>query len=874
MMIGTTVSHYRILEHLGGGGMGVVYKAEDLKLERTVALKFLPPEWSRDPDARERFMREAKAASALDHPNICNIHEIDETDEGQLFIAMAFYEGDTLKKRIEQGPLPVNEAIGVAIQVAEGVQRAHEAGIVHRDIKPANVIITERGEAKIVDFGLAKLAGEFGLTRTGSTVGTPHYMSPEQARGDEVGPATDIWSLGVVLYEMVSGVRPFRGESGDAVVHSILHEQPPRLRDLRSDAPAMLERIITRTVEKDSAKRYATADDLLTDLRALGAAESETSLKTTTMGAAPRRRPWLTVALPGAAILLLVVVAFLLWRAQEAPPPEPTEQGRKRIVVLLFKNLGPADEAYFAYGMTDEITSRLSAVSGLGVISRTTADRYEDTDKSIQEIGEELDVGYVLEGSVLWDRQAEGRGRVRITPQLIRVADDTHLWSERYERAIEDIFAVQSDIAERVIEQLEVTLLEPEQRALEARLTENMDAYDAYLRGLGYHVGYAPGEVDRAVELFERAVALDPDFALAYALLSMNHGAAYNRRYDFTQDRMARAKWAADRALEIDPDLPEAHWALGWYYDRFHMDYERALEEYGIAARLRPNDSILSHVIALVHRRHGLWEEAVTAHERAVELDPKGYEQLFMLAETYSRIRRHEEAADTIDRAISVDPDRTAGYLYRHNTYYRWHGPSKKARQVLEQTPTSIQALEIRWLTQELGERNYEAALERVARYPRPVIEGGAALGPKSLLECRCYFGMDEPERARDACDAARVFLEEAISERPDDDAAHSALGLAYALLGRKEEAIREGERAVALMPASKHAIRGPFRVTDLAIIYASVGEPEAALDRIEHLLSIPSGMTVARLRLEPYWDPLRDHPRFQEILEKYGEEQ
>jgi TolB-like protein/Flp pilus assembly protein TadD/predicted Ser/Thr protein kinase len=813
MMIGTTVSHYRILEHLGGGGMGVVYKAEDLKLERTVALKFLPPEWSRDPDARERFMREAKAASALDHPNICNIHEIDETDEGRLFIAMAYYEGDTLKKRIERGPLPINEAIGLATQVAEGLQRAHEAGIVHRDIKPANVIITERGEAKIVDFGLAKLAGEFGLTRTGSTVGTPHYMSPEQARGDEVGPATDIWSLGVVLYEMVSGVRPFRGESGDAVVRSILDDAPLRLRDLRSDTPAMLERIVTRSLERDPEKRYASAEDLLTDLKALEAAESEETLGTTTMGAAPGKGRWLKVGAPIAAVLALAVAALLLWRAQKTPPPEPTEEGPKRIVVLPFKNLGPPEESYFAYGMTEAITSRLAAVSGLEIISRTTADRYQDTDKTAPQIGEELDVGYVLEGSVLWDKQGGGRGRVRITPQLISAAEDKHLWSDQYDRDIESIFELQSNIAEQIVTRLRVTLRGPEREALEALPTDNMDAYNAYLRGLEHRGRFDPAELDQAVAMFERAVELDPDFALAYVMLSLNHTVAYLFRIDATEERMARAKRAADRALEIDPDLPAGHGALGFYYDRCLGDSERAFEEYGIAARHRPNDADLIFGMALAHRRKGRWQEAVEGFERAAGLDPQNYDTLNELAYTYSRLRRLEEAAEVVERAIALAPDRVDAYLTRYTIHCSRYGHLPQSRRALEQAPDTIPGLEFTWIHQEMGERNYQAALKRIARYPQPVVQSDYSFRPKSLLECECYHEMKEPERAQLACAQAVVLLERVSKERPEDPRVYQALGMAFAYLDRKDEAIREGERAVSMVPVSENAEIGPLYV-------------------------------------------------------------
>jgi TolB-like protein/Flp pilus assembly protein TadD/predicted Ser/Thr protein kinase len=871
MMIGTTISHYRILEHLGGGGMGVVYKGEDLKLERTVALKFLPPEWSRDPDARERFMREAKAASALDHPNICTVYEIDETDEGRLFIAMAFYEGDTLKKRIEQGPLPISDALGLAIQVAEGLQRAHEAGIVHRDVKPANVIVTDRGEAKIVDFGLAKLAGEFGLTRTGSTVGTPHYMSPEQARSEEVGPATDIWSLGVVLYESVTGVRPFRGDSADAVVHSILHEQPPRLRDLRPDTPAMLERIVTRSLEKDREKRYSSVEELLTDLRALETAESEGSLRTTTMGATPGKQRRLITALGLAFLVIFAVVMAWILREQTKAPAEPDRT--PRIVVLPFKNLGSPDEAYFAYGMTDEITSRLSAVSGLGVISRTTADRYENTARSIHEIGEDLNVGYVLEGSVFWDRQAEGRGRVRITPQLIRVADDTHLWSERYDRVIEDIFKLQSDIAQQVIASLEVTLLEPEREALKAQPTDNMDAYNAYLRGLNYYGSPDPAELDRAVAMLERAVTLDPGFALAHAALSWNHTWAYVLRIDASEERKALAKRAADSALEIDPDLPDGHRVLGIYYDRCLRDSERAFEEFGIAARHCPNDADLLASMAAAHRRKGRWQEAVEVYERAERLDPQNDVILNQLAITYLFLRRFEDAAKVVERAIAVAPDRVDAYDNRHQIYSSWYGPSPQSKRVLEQAPSTLPGLEFSWVDQEMGERNYQATLDGVAPYSQPVIIHPIAFWPKSLVECMCYHRMDEFERVQQACGQALLSLEKVAEERPEDPRVRQALGLAFAHLGRKEEAIREGERAVSMVPVSEEAEFGPLCVWNLAWIYALVGEPDAALDRIEYLLSIPSHLTIARLR-HSRWDPLRDHPRFQEVLEKYGEEQ
>jgi non-specific serine/threonine protein kinase len=817
-------------------------------------------------------MREARAASALDHPNICTIHEIDETDEGRLFIAMAYYEGDTLKQRIEQGPLPISEAVGLAIQVAEGLQSAHEAGIVHRDIKPANVINTERGKAKIVDFGLAKLAGEFGLTRTGSTMGTPHYMSPEQARGDEVGPATDIWSLGAVLYEIVSSVKPFRGETGDAVVNSILHEQPQKLRELRSNTPQMLERIVTRTLEKDAGKRYASVEELLTDLRALEAVEAEASLKTVTIAIGrPGARWWLRVAVPAVGVLLLLVVALLLWRAQPAPLTEPTEEGPTRIVVLPFLNLGAPEDEYFADGMTVELINRLAAVSGLHVISTTTAMRYKGSQKSIPEIGGELRVEYALEGEVRWEPGAEGAGRIRISPQLILIAEDRHIWRDQFDREIESIFAVQSDIAQRVAEQLEVALLEPEIQALGARPTQNMDAYNTYL--LGLDVLYDPGPEwgKLATAMFERAVELDPEFALAHAVLSQVHSFVYMTRSDLDPERLVRAKRAADRALELAPKLPEAHVALGMFH-HFSGNRDRALAEYRAALALRPNDSDALTWTALVQQGRGQWQEAVDLLQRAVELDPQNVDNLNHLANTYFMLRRYTEAADMIDQAISIAPDRADIHFTRGLLFWSWHGPSS-AKEVLEESAEIIPELAGMLCSLEFEERNYEAALACYDRLSRQVSAGPITYMPTAFFESECYARTGESELARQKLEQARFVLEEAVKVRPEDPAIRSSLGTVYAGLGRKEDAIREGELAVALQPVSESASFGPAHLTQLAVTYTYVGEHEAALDTLEHVLSIPGGYSVAWLQ-GPTWDALRDHPRFAEVVDKYATEQ
>ncbi|MFQ5640839.1 MAG: protein kinase, partial [bacterium] len=410
-MIGKTISHYKIIEKLGGGGMGVVYKAKDTKLKRTVALKFLPPDLTRDAEAKERFMLEAQAASALDHPNICTIYEIDETEDGQLFIAMACYDGETLKQKVAGGKLQVASAMDISCQIAQGMAKAHEQGIVHRDIKPANLMVTSDGIVKILDFGLAKLTGVTQLTKTGTTLGTVAYMSPEQAQGVTMDHRTDIWSLGVVLYEMVSGELPFRGEYEQAVIYSILNEEPEQTTEI----PANLQQIVAKALAKEPEDRYQQMDEILTDLSALKKELESESTKEA------------------------------VGKEKQAPS----------IAVLPFVDMSPEkDQEYFCDGMAEELIDALTKLEGLKVASRTSAFQFKGKEISIKKIGKELEVNQVLEGSV-----RKAGNRLRITAQLINVADGYHLWSEKYDRELEDVFAIQDDIAETIVNTLKVKLV-------------------------------------------------------------------------------------------------------------------------------------------------------------------------------------------------------------------------------------------------------------------------------------------------------------------------------------------------------------------------------------------------------------------------------
>jgi TolB-like protein/Flp pilus assembly protein TadD len=706
-------------------------------------------------------------------------------------------------------------------------------------------------------------------------LGTPHYMSPEQARGKRLDARTDLWSLGVVLYEMLTGERPFAGENHTAVARAILDDEPPNLHMLRREAPRELGAIVAKTLEKDADKRYQGASELLADLRALKEQLSEVeglTLSAPSQTPGRRRFPFALVLVSAALVLGTTAV---LWFVRSGGLKEPAETVPPRIVVLPFENLGPPEDEYFADGMTEEITSRLAAVSGLRVISRTSAVQYKSTDKTIRQIGEELNVQYVLEGTVRWERTGEGHGRVRITPQLIKVADDSHLWSDRYDRAIESVFEVQSDIAKQVVDQLHVSLLKPEGDVLNDRPTDSLEAYEAFLRGRHHDSANDFDQIKLSVMMYERAVELDPGFAVAWASLSVQHSWLYFTGYDMTPERRAAARKAAERSIEVDPALPYGHWALGYYYFYCDRDYERALVEFARVLAIRPNSMGALKARAFVIRRQGRWEESTSLLERALEASPRSSNIAWNLIGSFQYLRDFRRAEEYADLTISLEPDSEDGYIGKVNLLFV-QGRLRDARAVLEELPVSSPTMKIRWIDLETAERRFEAALARVHETPEAVYEqawGAGAAGRRARDECACYFFLRDQRGVQEACGRALVILEEKTLQYPDNPRFHESLGLAYAYLGRKADAIREGKRTLALVPVSRDALVGPRFLQNLTAVYSLVGEPEAAIDQIEYLLSIPSELTVGWLGVHPYWDPLRDHPRFQALLEEYGAE-
>jgi serine/threonine-protein kinase len=562
---------------------------------------------------------------------------------------------------------------------------------------------------------------------------------------------------------------------------------------------------------------------------------------------------------------LLAAIFFVIFNPFQSEITPDQGTGPVKLAVLPFENLGAPEDEYFADGITDEITSKVAVIHGLRVISRTSAKKYKTTDKGLREIGRELGVDYVLEGTIRWDKGGEHE-RVRITPQLIDVSDDFHLWAENYEREIEAVFEVQADIATQIAKALHITLLGSEQQTLEAKPTENLEAYEAYLRALDYRWGadLSKETIQLGIQMCERAVELDPEFALSYTVLSEAHSSMYHFGYDNTEERLLRAKAAVDEALELQPELPEAHLALAWYHYWGHQDYEQALEEVAIAERGLPNDVRILLLTSGIWRRQGKSEAAVDGFEGAFALSPRDARIAYNIGDSYRALRRYAEADRYYDLSISLAPDQQYGYGEKAYNYISWLGDTKRARDVLEKMPGNRRDVQEWSLELWRLERNYEAILDFASSESRPIIWRGA------FLAAGAYRLMGEPELAHASYDSARSILEKELDAHPDDNHIHSVLGIAYAGLGRKEEAVREGKRAVELSPVSKDEFDGPQVVQELAVIYTMVGEYDAALDEIEYLLSIPSWISYHDLRLDPRWDALRDHPRFQELLERY----
>ena len=869
---------YRIERELGRGGMAIVYLAHDLRHDRPVALKVLQPELA-ETLGPDRFLREIKLAARLQHPHIISVHDSGEVrSEGGgsacLWFTMPYIEGESLRERLQrEHQLPVEQAVRIIREVALALDFAHRHGIIHRDIKPENILLVD-GQALVADFGIGRALGageaekrEGGendqLTGTGMAIGTPAYMSPEQAVGDrDLDGRTDVYSLGVVLYEMLAGEPPFTGRTAHSIAAKRMSGEVPSLRRLRPAIPEQLERVVLTALAPLQADRFGTPAQFAEALGAVPAPDG-----------GRRRMPavpaWLTFVL---GLLVTATMGMLIWQRSR----RPAEPAAKMLAVLPFKNMGASADQYFADGLTEEITSRLARVSNLGVVSRTSADQFRGSTKSIRQIGQELGVGYVLEGSVRWEKSPGGSSRVRVTPQLIRVSDDRHVWADRYDAELADVFQVQSSIAERVTEAMDLALEPAEQRALHERPTANPDAYDFYLRGNSYYNrGNDRANLRIATDMYQRAVELDSNFAQAWARLSRGYSGEFWYFYDRSQTRLGKAKTAAERALRLRPDLPEPHEALAYYYYWGKLDYDHALEELAIALRERPRDPDLVFAVAVVQRRQGRWGAAESSFVKAAQLDPRSTLIVYNVGETYRLQRKYDVALQALDRAIGLTPEAPFAQWSRIETRLEQGASVEDLRRELHHTLERVEFTQIARTAAGSGSTaNYAVA-------PRFLITQDPALQPQieSLrlaefgdtagyynFKAELYHEQRRPLLELAYLDSARAVLERQVHEQPEEASFRIQLGITYARLGRKSEAVREGEAAVRLLPVSKEAFRGANLVAALAYIYSLVGRNADAVDRLTYLLTIPSQISPAVLRNDPRWAALRRDPSFERL--------
>jgi eukaryotic-like serine/threonine-protein kinase len=663
-MVGKLISHYRILEKLGEGGMGVVYKAEDTKLLRSVALKFLPPNLLVNADDRKRFAHEAQASAALNHSNIATVFEIDESEAGT-FIALEYIEGQSLAEKITSGPLKLNDAVSIATQTCEGLQAAHERGIVHRDIKSQNIMVTTRGQVKILDFGLAKLRGATVVTKAGTTVGTMGYMSPEQLRGEAVDHRTDLWAVGVVLYEMIAGRRPFRGDFEDAIAYQIASQGPEPLTTIRTGVPMELERIVNKLLSKNVAERYQSATDLLVDLRASQKSLDESSKSSASVApAAPPRRksPLLRIAVGGGALLLFVAAGALYF----ALGPRPSGPIRS-LAVLPFVNLSNvADQEYFADGMTDQLITELCKIHSVRVISRTSAMEFKGKHLPLPEIARTLNVDRIITATVL--RSGE---KVRINAQLIRGANDENLWAETYERNTTDILELHAAIARTIAQQIRAVLTPVEEKTLSATRAVNPQAFDLVARG-NYILNTTANieSFDKANQLMRKAVEIDPNYADAQIGFAFSLIQSINFGFKTAEDVASEAEHAIERAMAIDPERGRAYTLRGqllW----LRGDIAGCLEAHKRAVELSPNDGFIRTNNSWMLMAEGRYDEGVREGEKAVELDPLSHYARCNLMGWYYAVGRFADSRAEAGRILELDS--TWGPAYEHLYRISYH---------------------------------------------------------------------------------------------------------------------------------------------------------------------------------------------------------
>ncbi len=804
----TMVQHYRIIKKIGAGGMGEVYLAEDTKLKRQVALKFLPHHYLPNDDIKLRFQREAQAVAKLNHPNIVTIHEVSEFN-GRPFFVMENIDGNSLHHFIKEEALPIDSIIEYAIQTCQGLGEAHRNGIIHRDIKPANIAVDNTNRIKLLDFGLATSEGDDKLTKTGSTLGTVAYMSPEQVSGREIDHRSDLFSLGVVLYELLCGRTPFKKDNEGATLKAIIEKDPEPLSRYKSEVPDKLQEIISQLIEKDKELRYQSAEGVIADLKRLMYDSQQSSFR-------PEQSKKKNIFLLPISISVVAIVLITVWTLLFNNKEDTKEIKIPVLVVLPFENLGSDKDEYFADGIREEIGSRLSSIKGLSVISQRSADNYKKTDKSIEQIGTETGADYVLEATIRWDKSGN-IDRIRITPRLTKTSDNYLMWAENYEEQLVQIFVVQSKIAEQIVNALGLTLVDTDKAAPDYAPTTNMEAYNYYLRGLeiSSHT-FRMSEFQESVSMFDSAIALDSSFALAWAHKSINHSTFnfFFTTVDFNYHN-EEALRAAEKSLALAYNLPSAKIAMGTYYNYIERDYDKALEYFASAKSETISNAELSQAIGVVKMRQGEWNEALSHFEEAIQIDPLNDIRYYYIANCLSMTRDYEAGEKYINRALVLDPTNVdAAYMkifvnqLRYGTIeHEENSFSKltdKAGLAEISTYELVSATALGLWRFIIDRIDYKLEIKNIRRLGN--IRGSINERQQHMLHlsiAQIYDLIGHNDSALVHYDSSRIILENVIEQGVYEFHAFAELGVSYAFLGMKDEAIEAGITAKELMAVS-----------------------------------------------------------------------
>ncbi|TMP97229.1 MAG: tetratricopeptide repeat protein [Verrucomicrobia bacterium] len=877
---------YELLEEIGRGGQGVVFRARQKSLNRTVALKVISlGQWASKAHLK-RFRLEAEAAARLEHPGIVPIHEVGERD-GQCYFSMKFIEGGQLDEVTKRAPMSIRQAVELIAKVTRTVHYAHEHGILHRDIKPGNILLDQKGEPHLTDFGLARLVEtESTVTRTMEVLGTPSYMAPEQAVGNNaaVGSATDVYGLGAVIYQLLTGQPPFAGGTTYETIKLLLDTEPRQPRLLNPKIDRDLSIICLKCLEKDPKRRYSSALALAEDLEHWLKHEPILARHT---GIFTRGRKWMrrnpTSALLAASLIALAAAAgWIVWKSELIR--QPVTNG---IAVLPFENLSPdPDNAYFAGGIQDEILTRLASIANLKVISRTSTQRYQSKPRNLAEIAKELGVANILEGSV--QRAAD---QVRVNVQLINAQTDSHLWADTYDRTLTDIFGVESEIAKRIAESLQAKLTGREEHALAVKPTNNPEAYDAYLRGLAFEArnGAWIDLLMKAIGFYEQAVQLDPKFALAWARLSRADALLYYRNARSGDNVRDAAKKALENAQKLEPNSAETLLALGCYQRRVLADDGLAKTTFTRVSKMLPGNSEVISFLATIALDDGQWDQSITYFEKARALDPLNAELLADTAWTYGVLRQFPMALKLYDQALDISPNDPDVMASKAGIYQAQGNLEQAARclsQITAQTPGVLESK----INQFAFERNYGEAIRLVqARLARLQTEGAmiAAGGFESETakathaSLQLYLAMiqlaaGDSTGAKFTAEQARNTLEGVRKTQSDHPAVLLSLAQANALMGEKDSGREAAQRAIMLFPVAKDALEKAGLQEQLALVQTSLGENSGAISTLAELLHTPystgagrTPITPALLRLDPIWDPLRSEPAFQKLCEE-----